>query len=121
MKITLINSSSLRHTAIETDEFVHIENAFNGPILSNGDFHVSLFARDDGFEGWAWTGTADPMRALPDAVGFRIDPRGVTETDRGDEGGEAVEDAAAEAPMAKALRPLMEAAEQIGRDMRGGR
>lgn len=42
-----------------------IENAFIGPVLVNGDLCVSIFARDNGFEGFIWTG-APLLKELPE-------------------------------------------------------
>lgn len=70
MKIILRDPSDGGNTPyrslIDTDHDVIIENPARGPILTNGTLCLSMFARDDGFEGYLW-----------DQFGFRGYPSGL--------------------------------------------
>lgn len=75
MKILLINQNQEVESAVITHSQVTITELAVGPILTNEDFNVSIFARDDGFEGYFWKGDPDHKCELTDAMGgFRITP-----------------------------------------------
>lgn len=65
MKINIITPGSPYKTVMDIEQGVIIENPYVGPILTNGDLNVSVFARDDGFEGNVWIGEPDQMGILP--------------------------------------------------------
>ena len=50
---------------------VKIEDAFIGPVFVNGSAHLSVFARDHGFEFKFWTNTEEPLRE------FSVDETGI--------------------------------------------
>lgn len=78
MKIKLVTPGSAYKTEIDTEGCVIIENPYVGPVLTNGDLCVSIFARDDVFEGHIWRGDPDPSAPLPaEAMLITITPQGV--------------------------------------------
>jgi len=80
MKIILTLPGSDYRSVVETDQLVTITDAFIGPIFTNGDVNVSIFARDGHFEGFCWRGSADHHEVLPaDAIVFTLTPDGVEE------------------------------------------
>lgn len=59
MKIKLLTPHNRYKTEIDTEQIVVIENPARGPIITNGEFCISIMARDAGFEGFAWYGSAN--------------------------------------------------------------
>lgn len=75
MQIELVIPNRPHRTTLDTEGYVIIHNPYIGPILTNGPTCVSIFARDDGFEGYIWQGDPkDSLDQVPEnAIPFKLD------------------------------------------------
>lgn len=79
MKIKLTSPTDPHTTVIDTEHDVTIDESFVGPILTNGDTCLAVFARDDGFEMNVWRGDPEHSTPLPsDSWSLSVSPRRVT-------------------------------------------
>ena len=83
MEITLRSYTDQEQTVINTEHHVTIHDAFEGLILVSEDTCLSVFARDNRFDGFCWTGEFNPIEGIPkDAVSFSINPAGIKEEEK---------------------------------------